>query len=221
MRSRDRPERPSPVSSPASFRPGRETGGAWRRFLRCEAGSVVVETALMVPIFVLLLFGTLELGRFILAHQKMQAAASLAADIAAQADDTLSEGQIRDIMAALDDVVRPFPFDARARLILTGIQGDARFGNVIRWQRCSGGLARSSRFGATGAKNVSLPADIVLAAGETLVIAEVYYDYAPLFSGNGVIDGGDLYHRALFRPRYGALDRIVNDGTPPALCAGG
>ncbi|RMF16408.1 MAG: pilus assembly protein [Alphaproteobacteria bacterium] len=192
----------------------------WRKFREGEEGAVVVETALMIPLFILILFGALELGRFILAHQKMQAAASLAADIAAQTEDALSEGQVSDILAALDDVVSPFPFDSRARLILTGLQGDSRFGNTVRWQRCSGSLARSSRYGGPGSKQVALPAGLVLAPGDTLVVAEIYYNYAPLFAGNGIVASRDLYHQALFRPRYGALDRIVNDGTPPATCGG-
>lgn len=78
---------------------------------------------------------------------------------------------------------------------------------TVRWRRSgSGTLAATSELGAVGA-DATLPQGFTVPSGDSTIIAEVFYDYTPwLFSG--VTNPSRLYHRALFRPRFGALTSL-------------
>lgn len=54
-------------------------GRAWRRLARDRAGSTAAEFALTVPIVLMLLFGTVELGRLFIANAGLQNAIGEAA----------------------------------------------------------------------------------------------------------------------------------------------
>jgi hypothetical protein len=55
---------------------------------------------------------------------------------------------------------------------------------------------------------VTLPTGFVVADGQTIIVAEVFYDYVPWILGN-ITGATQIYHRALFRPRYGGLTTLA------------
>ena len=191
-----------------------------RRLLRSARGSVAAETAMALPVLLMIFYGAVELGRFILAYQKASLVAAQAADLIARLDDPVTESDIADIFAAIDEIAAPFDIVNEGRVIVSLLVGDSVDGNVIVWQRCAGMLAAGSQLGSVGATDVELPAGITLANNDTVVVTEVYFDYAPLFGDNGVTTARRLYERAVYRPRFGALTAIADDGTPPASCGG-
>ncbi|RMF68047.1 MAG: pilus assembly protein [Alphaproteobacteria bacterium] len=198
-----------------------ETPGRWRILARARRGSVAAETALALPVLLAIFYGAVELGRFILSYQKTALVAAQAADLVARIDDPITESDIRDIFTAVDDIARPFAITEEGRVVVSLLVGDSTDGNVIVWQRCTGSLPVGSRLGAPGATDVSLPGDIQLAPNDTVVVAEAYFDYTPLLGNTGVTQPTRLYERAVFRPRFGALTSIVEDGSAPALCGTG
>ena len=66
--------------------------------------------------------------------------------------------------------------------------------------RCRRGLAAVEFAFAAPA----LPQGFTVVAGDSIIVAEVIYDYVP-WPVQGVTTPSKLYHRALFRPRFGAL----------------
>ncbi len=76
----------------------------WRLFARSRRGSVAAETALALPVLLTIFYGAVELGRFILSYQKTALVASQAADLVARIDDPITESDILDIFAAVDDI---------------------------------------------------------------------------------------------------------------------
>jgi len=193
----------------------------WRLFARSRRGSVAAETALALPVLLTIFYGAVELGRFILSYQKTALVASQAADLVARIDDPITESDILDIFAAVDDIARPFAIATQGRVIISLLVGAPLDGNVIVWQRCAGNLPVGSQLGTAGASEVALPGGIQLAVNDTVVVAEAYFSYTPLLGNTGVTQPTRLYERAVFRPRFGALTNIVDDGSMPALCGTG
>src|SRR5690606_38473787 len=79
----------------------------------------------------------------------------------------------------------------------------------INWQAKGGGsLAATSRIGTGANAVVTLPAGLTVTGADTLVAAEVFFDFEPLF-GLGMVPALQLYHRAFFRPRVGSLKTLA------------
>ncbi len=178
-----------------------------------EKGSILIETALLLPILLILLAGAFEMGRYMLANQKASALAAAISDMVAQADQGISEQEINDIFQAIQHVSKPFDVNDNGRLVLTGVIGLDNEQNQIAWQRCQGSLTTAgSKFGNEGASNVSLPGNISLFKDDMAIAAEVFLPYEPaLFTG--FIDPRTLRASAIYRPRYGSLETIKNDGS--------
>jgi hypothetical protein len=71
----------------------------------------------------------------------------------------------------------------------------------------------SSQIGAVGA-DATLPAGFVVRDGENVIITEVYYNFSPLFAPD-IIQPQNLYHRAMFRPRFGTLTTLCTTPCAP------
>lgn len=182
-------------------------------------GSILIETALLLPILLLLLAGAIETARLMLAQQKVSNLSSQTADMMAQAEFGLSESEIIDIFAAIAHISDPFDLVANGRVVVSGVIGTngGSTANEIAWQRCAGDLSTvSSELGNEGASNVDIPGEIELATNEMAIVAEVSMTYEP-FIFAGFFDPMTLGSDATFRPRFGALSTISADA-PPASC---
>jgi hypothetical protein len=179
----------------------RQAGGP-----RCSAGNVAVEFALAVPVLLLLMLGSAELGRFVLLYEKMDQVATTVSDLISQAE-TISESQITDTFAAADQVAEPFDFSSLGVVIVSSVTNPDGTGPVIAWQRSGGGAyVAASKLGVEGATPV-LPDDFVVRQGETAIIAEVYYNFSPFLSSL-IVRPQVLYRSADHRPRIGTLDTV-------------
>src|SRR5690606_40068921 len=67
----------------------------------------------------------------------------------------------------------------------------------------------TSKIGGEG-DNANLPADFEVRNGETAIIAEVYFDFAPFLS-ELIVEPRVVYHTAHFRPRLGTLEEIRSE----------
>ena len=78
---------------------------------------------------------------------------------------------------------------------------------MVNWQRSgAGALAATSLIGEAG-KQATLPSDLTIAAGETIISAEVYYSFTPLF-GIGLAPR-TIRKVAYYKPRLGTLDTLT------------
>ena len=114
------------------------------------AGNMAVEFALCLPVLLLLMLGSAELGRFVLLHQKMDRVATTVADLVARAE-TISEGELDDIFTAVGEVALPFTIDDLGVVIVTAVSNLDGAGAVIAWQRSGGGSQTvASAYGVEG-----------------------------------------------------------------------
>ena len=93
----------------AGAQPGREPASVGR----FDRGNVVVEFALALPVLLMLLLASAELGRFVLLNQKIDRVAVTMSDLVARAE-TISETDLDDIFDAAAHVAEPFDLGAEA-----------------------------------------------------------------------------------------------------------
>lgn len=176
-----------------------------RQLWRDRGGVTALEFAFFLPVITVLVVGTFEFGRLFLVTQKIQNGAFILADLAAR-DKTLSEGELTNIFLAIDQLIRPFDFAQSGRAYVSAVGLDASGDPEVLWQRSGAGAhATSSALGSEGGA-AALPQGLVLAAGDTLVVAEVVFDYAPVFGITAL--GQEIRRSAYYKPRLGTLETL-------------
>jgi len=176
------------------------------RFRRDDRGGVLIEAAFTIPIAIMLLFAGFEVARLTLIHQKMDRAVTAMADLVSQAED-ITVSQLNDMFNAVQHIMEPFDLSSSGVVIISSIGTVGANPTEIFWQRNgAGSVVATSQLGIEGDAPV-LPTGFVVRSGEGLIVAEIYYDYAPLFFWE-IVGPNQLYHRALFRPRYGGLETL-------------
>lgn len=174
------------------------------RLRRNERGGVLIEAAFTIPIAVMLLLAGFEIARLTLIHQKMDRVATAMADLVSQSED-ITVAQLNDMFNAAQHIMEPFDLSGRGVVIVSSIGTPISNPTTIYWQRNgAGSVSASSQIGTEG-NAPTLPTGFVVRDGEGLIVAEVYYNYAPLLFWD-IVGPNQLYHRAFFRPRYGGLD---------------
>ena len=227
FRSRQRAQEPTPararrISGGPQSRPGAIPGdresledaaspnncsSSWlRRLIADRRGMMLVELAIAVPFVAALALGAAEVGRYLLLNQKLESATAQLADIFTR-EETLSVAQLDGLFAAVGNIVTPFEFATRGVAIIAAVgienEGDDP---LVFWQASgAGGLAVASEIGAENGP-ATLPAGLTTRPEQTLVIAELYYDYEPILQG--LIPGTRLRKTAFYRPRLGLLDSL-------------
>jgi Flp pilus assembly protein TadG len=173
--------------------------GRLRAFLRSRRGVSVIEFSIIAPLFTFALLGSLEIGRYVLLHQKMDRVSSSVVDWVAQSL-FLTSADLTNIYDGARHVSQPFELDAKGLVIISFITAENATDYRITWQRSGGGtLSETSKFGAEG-NLATLPAGITLAAGDYLVTTEVYVKWEP-FVFPGLIGSITTYHRSFAQPR--------------------
>lgn len=180
-----------------------------KRFYHDQRGVAAVELAIILPALLTLFLGVVEISNFILVNQRAEKMSHVIADLITQ-EETITDSQITTIMNAAKEIMQPFPFDDAGKVVITSVHRDPDDEAAIAWQREStSNLSDSdSKFGSTG-QDTQLPASFDLNERETVIIAEIFYDYAPfitnMFTGNTRI-----YKYAFYKPRLGALDTVAS-----------
>jgi Flp pilus assembly protein TadG len=176
-------------------------------FARDRRGSILMELAIGLPILVNILLGCFEAARFVLLDQKLARVAASTADLVAQADG-ISEAQITDLFSAADDTATPFDLVAGGRVIISSVTRPTTAAAAVAWQRISPGtLSVTSAIGQAG-QTATLPDGLTLREGENIIVAEVFYNYAPVFLGETPFTSKSLYQVSYNRPRIINLTQV-------------
>jgi len=180
----------------------------WLRGLIADRrGTVMVEFAIIMPILMFVMLAGVDLVRFAMLQQKLNRAAVSMADLVSQYD-SISTTQIDQIFLAMEHVIAPFQMGSSGRVIVSSISRvDATDPVLVDWQRAGAGTATAtSNFGTPG-NNATLPTGFTVAAGESVIVAEVFYDFVPLMF-EFVLPSRRVEHSSLFRPRFGTLSTL-------------
>ena len=184
----------------------------WSPFRRDKRGSLLVETAFVIPVLITLTLGGVEIARYALLNQKLDRLAMTTSDMVSQGD-TISVPVLDAILSATGTIMNPFPFGADGVVIVTSVSKTGAAAVTVDWQRSGGGTMAGmvSQLGAPG-QNATLPAGFTVKAGENAIFSETFYQFTPMFVSS-VVDPSIVYHRAVFRPRQVPLKTLC-----PAAC---
>lgn len=180
---------------------------SFRRLRASRRGTIPIEMALVAPVLLTMLLGTLDVGWYMVMQHKISRVAATVADLTSRGE-TINEAQLADIFAAASAVADPFEFDLEGRAIISSLTNPGGDGATVAWQRRSpSGIDVESHVGAAGAVP-TLDNGFAVAADENIVVAESFFNFQPLV---GLILRGEqaVYVRAVQRPRLGTLDRIM------------
>ena len=167
---------------------------------------MLVEMAFILPILVTMILAGVELSRYILLQQKLDAIAITTADLVSQREE-ISVGTIDQIFAAANHVIAPFTFSADGIVMVTSVSASGGNGPRVDWQRSGGGMLSASSTVGTPGGAATLPSGFQVRDGENVIISEVFYNYSPLLQ-TVFFTATQTYHRALFRPRFGDLAQL-------------
>jgi Flp pilus assembly protein TadG len=176
------------------------------RLLRCRAANVAVEFTLAMPVLIMLMLASAELARFVILHQKMDRVATTISDLVSRAE-TISETELEDIFLAAGEVAFPYDLVDLGVVIVSSVTNPDGDGPIVAWQRSGGGsYSGTSQIGTEG-DEATLGADFEVREGETAIISEVYFDFAPFIS-EMIVEPQVIYRTAHHRPRLGTLEEI-------------
>jgi Flp pilus assembly protein TadG len=166
----------------------------FRKLAADQGGLAAVEFALVLPIMVLLLFGTVELGDALTISDKVNFVTSTLGDLVTQSKE-ITDTDMANIFNAAGSIITPYPV-SNLRMIVSGVNIDASSNATVAWSYAQNGTA------LTNGSTVSLPSALVLPS-TFLVVSEVHYSYAPTI---GYVMAGtfDLKSKFYLNPRVSA-----------------
>ncbi len=179
----------------------------FRKFKKDQDGVALVEFAMLLPLLMLLAAGSFEVGRYALLTQKRDRIAATVGDLVARAE-ALTAAEIDNLFNATDFLARPFDFAGDGMVVISSVIGRNGQPPLIIGQRVRGAITgQASHVGALNG-NALLPESFTAASGQTLedgetvIVAEVFYDYSPYMTGDiGLFNNMIFYRNAFFRPR--------------------
>jgi Flp pilus assembly protein TadG len=145
----------------------------YSRYLKSTRGVAAIETALIMPVMLLLYIGMVDLTNLVSTNRKLTQAAATLADVVTQSKDIVEVSRINDIFKAVD-------------LIMVQGPDDQDIGIAVEGYRKVNGVATKkwSKSRGTCSATVDLTKMLdLMTAGNDIVVAKVCTEFLP-FAGN-------------------------------------
>lgn len=144
-----------------------------KTFARCRRAVAGLEFALILPLGLIVLLGISEVSTALLIDRKITRATHIGADLVAQ-EKAMTAAKVTDLFTAMEAIIVPFPPGTYMR-ITSVWQNPATSSIEVDWSE--------ARNGAPDSGSYALPAGLILADGDSVIVSHVVYDYVPLFDG--------------------------------------
>lgn len=162
-------------------------------------GVAAVEFAMILPLLVMLLFGTFELGQALTVDRRVTQAASSAADLIAQAS-TIDDNGLQTIMDLADSILSPY--DASLlNLEVLSVEADAEGETTVGWSYSKGG---GEPHAAGSAYAMSGDLANLISPTSSVIVAKATYTYTPLIA-KYLAGGVQLEETFYLRPRRSVI----------------
>lgn len=183
------------------------------RFARNRSGVAAVEFAFVMPILVVLYFGTVEAAALYTVDSRVSTIAGTMGDLVARVDGSISDATLTDDFQASTNIIAPYSTTGLQQVV--SLLKVATDGTVkVCWSKPYGDGAK-----ARDAKSpYPLPAtdqtNQMARKYGYLVVSETAYPYLPLY-GMVIQNTVHLAHTEYFLPRYNAYISITGVATCP------
>ena len=186
--------------------------GLLKRFLRDKSAVAIVEFAMILPVLLVMTVGSFEVARYAFLTQKLDRISATLADLTARAE-ALTAAEVDNLFNSIEHLAQPFSFDEEGMVVISSVVGRAGLDPLIIGQKIQGEIPdHDSKIGTNG-ETATLPGVFTdedgqtLKDGEGLIVTEVFYSFAPYFTGgdtgilSDVLGTTTLYRQSFFRPR--------------------
>lgn len=160
-----------------------------RRFLLDCRGMAASEFALLLPLMLTFVIGTVEIGSALILDRKITSATQTAGDLVAQAE-TVTLADVNDIFLATEVILEPYD-SAAAGSALYSVVMAADSSLSIDWSETHGASPPTP--------TTAIPAGL-LQPGDSIIVAETNYQYQPIFAGL-LFSPFNISDKAYLRPR--------------------
>lgn len=159
-------------------------------------GVSAIEFALVAPVLILLYLGMSELTLAMMASRRTAHLAAAIGDLAAQSD-SLTMANISDMWDIGDSLMDPFPSGSQLKIRVSSVTMDSTGKKaLVDWSQAS----QESPY--TKGNQLTNITTTQIAAGESLIVTEVEYDYnSPI--GNLFKSGTEFKDTYYHHPRNG------------------
>ena len=142
------------------------------RIARDNRGLAAVEFALILPLMVLLCFGSVEVSQAVALDRMVSLTAGTVANLVTQYTTISASQQMPDILNASAQVLAPNPV-SKATVVVSSISIDSSGKATIAWSQTLNGTPR------TVGSTITLPTSLDTPS-TTLILSEVTYAYTPI-----------------------------------------
>lgn len=179
--------------------------------LRNTSGVVAIEFAMLLPIMLVLFFGTVEISNGVAAYRKVTLMAHTLSDLTSQSQE-VQDFDLTNFFAASTGVMMPYS-SAPIRQTITELWVNSSGQVFVQWSAGSSPLVAGAAF-------ASLPANLVV-ANSYVIFSQVSYVYTPVVGYVMAKTGVTLTDFAYTRPRVFTCvlyDPSLPLSSPPPAC---
>jgi Flp pilus assembly protein TadG len=194
----------------------------FRFFLRDRAGVAAVEFAFLAPVLMLMTFGSFEITRALMIHQRFQKATAMIGDLVAReqqlgASSSEAVTQLNSIMSAAQHAMAPYSY-APLQMGIYQFRANSTDATKTRieWSYAYNKMAIQP-CSLTYTANKLVPANL-LSKGDAAIIIDAQYQYAPLLTNllPNVIKKMSWTDTITFAPRFGSV--FYGQATQNSVC---
>jgi Flp pilus assembly protein TadG len=170
---------------------------------RDRSGVVAIEFALIVPIMLMILFGSYEAASLVLAYMKLENAAETAADLVAQATvaTTWASSDFTGFTNAVEQVLSPLPTSGTQLKIAYASVTYSTGSPVIDWHLEVNGATALTIANISSSQNLANLGSETNGSTDSVIIVRLTYAYTSSFS-HVLAAAYTLSEIAFNRPRY-------------------
>lgn len=140
-----------------------------------QKGLAAIEFAMVLPVMLVMLMGTIELSNLLTADRRAESVAATLADLVAR-DDSITSAEVTDIFFAAESVMADMD-SSSLQMVITSIEASGA-NAVVGWSR-----AKNTAPDAQGSTVSDLPSGI-MAAGGSIIRVRVTYPYTLMTMGS-------------------------------------
>ncbi len=174
-------------------------------FKNNKRGVAAVEFAMVAPLMVMMFIGAVEFSQVITVDRRVSQVASSAADLVARTKE-MTTSDMDGVMEVVEQIVKPYDHTLLKMTILNvAASATDETDTKVCWA--------ASHNGGTGSyspnQTYALPTGVV-EKGDSVIVAEVEYDYQPLIFDKWITTTKKLEEKFYLKPRLSAF--VTYDG---------
>jgi Flp pilus assembly protein TadG len=183
-------------------------------------GAAAVEFAYLVPILLLMLLGTIEIGRAVNVHRQFAMATATTSDLVAREEwlgtsETDADANLASMMESVEHLMQPYD-SSTLKLGVFSVQASPDDANDTRvaWKYSYNGQSVPDK-----CQPYALP-DGLIGKGGSAIVVESTYGFKPLFADFVPGMSGDMTwtEKSIHSPRNSCVDYVKGDNCSSLNC---